>query len=140
MPTLYTELIRANIYRNGAELVRHGTVELSAGRQTLLVYGMSQTTRTDTARLYGPEGVSCSDLRFMPRYDESGNPEATAIQERIEALKLHIKVRELQTDMWKNNGDFSNRTNQPVAEVQDYIEQLPLRLESIHEDILKVQK
>ncbi|MBR1814601.1 MAG: DUF4139 domain-containing protein [Lachnospiraceae bacterium] len=140
MPNLYTQITKANIYRGGAELVRRGTVELSAGRQTLFVYGMSNTTRTDTARLYGPAGVSCSDLRIMPRFGESGNPEATALQERIDALKLHIEVRELQTEMWKSNGDFKGRTSLPVSEVQEYIEKLPGRLEKINEDILATKK
>ena len=140
MPNLYTQITKANIYRSGAELVRRGTVELSAGRQTLFVYGMSYTTRTDTARLYGPAGVSCSDLRIMPQFGESGNPEATALQERIDAHKLHIQVRELQTEMWKSNGDFKGRTSLPVSEVQEYIEKLPGRLEKINEDILATRK
>ena len=140
MADLFTQLIRAKVYRRGAELIRRGTAELAEGRQTLFIHGLSASSQTDTARILGQEGIVCSDLRFVPQFGEAEESETDRIREQIEALQLHIKVKELQTEMWKSNGNFSARTSQPVAEVQEYIEGLPGRLEGINKDILATKK
>ena len=140
MADLNTQLVKAKVYRRGAELTRRGTAELTEGRQTLLIHGLSASSQTDTARILGQPGISCSDLRFVDLYDYGGQTESDAIREKINALELHISVRELQTQMWKDNGNFASRTSQPVAEVQEYIESLPGRLEGINRDILETKK
>ena len=42
----------AVIYRNGAEIVRRGTVKLPAGRSTLYVYGLTESAAVDTSTAY----------------------------------------------------------------------------------------
>ncbi len=138
MADLYTKVVKASIFRRGAELVRRGSADLTEGAQTVSVYGLSQSADIDTARLFSQEGVFCSDLRFMPQYDdETEDPKVKEIREKIEELEKAIEVKELQAELWKNNGDFSARTSQPVSEVQDYIEKLAGRLESLNKEILK---
>ena len=138
MADLYTNIVKASVFRRGAELVRRGSAQLEEGAQTVYVYGLSPSTSTDTARLFSQEGVLCSDLRFKPQYDdETEDPKAKALREKIEELEKQIEVKELQADLWKSNGDFSARTSQPVSEVQDYIEKLSGRLEALNKEILK---
>ena len=141
MADLYTKAVKASIFRRGAEVVRRGSAELVEGAQTVSVYGLSQSTNIDTARLFSQEGVFCSDLRFMPQYDEdTEDPKAKELREKIEELEKAIEVKELQAELWKNNGDFSARTSQPVSEVQDYIEKLAGRLEELNKEILKSRR
>ena len=141
MADLYTQTVKASIFRRGAELIRRGSAELKEGAQTVCVYGLSQTANIDTARLFGQEGVFCSDLRFMPQFDDdTEDPRAAELKEKIAELEKQIEVKELQAELWKTNGDFSSRNSQPVSEVQDYIEKLAGRLETLNKDILKGRK
>ena len=137
MADLYTQAVKASVFRRGAELVRKGSAELAEGAQTVCVYGLSPSTNADTARLFSQEGVFCSDLRFMPQFDDdTEDPKVKELKEKIEELEKAIEVKELQKELWKTNGNFSSRTSQPVSEVQDYIEKLSGRLEGLNKEIL----
>ncbi|MBQ2043121.1 MAG: mucoidy inhibitor MuiA family protein, partial [Firmicutes bacterium] len=141
MTDLYTKAVKARVYRTGAEMTRQGSAELSKGQHTLYVHGLSASSDTDTARIYSFEGISCTDLRFVSLYDDDGeDAEVKELSDKIAALEKLIEAKELQTELWKTNGDFSSRTAQPVSEVQDYIEKLAGRLEGINSEILAAQK
>lgn len=138
MAELYTEVVKASVFRRGAEVLRRGRAQLEEGAQTITVYGLSTGASVDTARLFSQEGVFCSDLRFMPQFDDdTEDPKARELKDKIEELEKQIEVKELQIELWKANGDFSERTSQPVSEVQDYIEKLAGRLEALNKEILK---
>ena len=141
MTDLYTKAVSARIYRSGAEVVRQGSAELEAGQQTLYVHGLSNSSDTDTARIYCFEGISCTDLRFVSLADgEEEDPEVRELTDKIDSLEKLIEAKELQTELWKANGDFSARTAQPVSEVQEYIDKLAERLEGINAEILSAKK
>ena len=137
---LYTKIVSASVYRGGAQVTRKGSAQLEAGTQTLYVHGLSQNAPVDTARLFCQEGLSCSDLRFVDRFGGEEDPKVTELREKIAALEKHVEVRQLQVQLWKDNGNFSSRTEQPAAEVQDYIEKLAERLETLNKDILDTKK
>ena len=139
MAELTTKTAKANIFRNGAEVIRRGRAALEQGLQTLRVQGISGTAQTDTARLYCQEGVSCTNMRFETLH----NDEPTEIEElrgKITSLQKQIEVKELQIELWKSNGDFSKRASQPVSEVQEYIENLSDRVAGLNSDIIAIQK
>ena len=139
MPELNTKIVKANIFRNGAEVFRRGNVQLEAGLQTLRVQGISGSAQTDTARLYCQEGVSCSNMRFETlRGEEPASIEE--LREKIAALQKETEVKELQIELWKSNGDFSKRASQPVSEVQEYIEKLSERVAGLNADITAIEK
>ena len=141
MKELYTHIVSADVYRRGAQTVRRGRAELSAGVQTLRVHGLSASCLTDTARLFSSEGISCSDLRFTSLIPEGQtDPVQDELREKIDTLEKHIEFRKLQIELWKQNGDFSSRTAQPAAEVEEYIDGLTGRLEALSNDIIKTQK
>ena len=139
MAELITKTAKANIFRNGAEVIRRGSVQLEAGLQTLRVQGISGTAQTDTARLYCQEGVSCTNMRFETLRGEEPT-EIEELREKINSLQKQIEVKELQIELWKSNGDFSQRASQPVSEVQEYIENLSDRVAGLNSDILAIQK
>ena len=142
-----TEIASAVIYRNGAEIVRRGTVKLPAGRSTLYVYGLTESAAVDTARLFSAEGVRCTDLRFLTDSETEeeagadmrpGGEETAAgadIEEQIKELNKDIELKQLQAQLLEKNGDFTHRKKQSAEEVISYIEQLPERLGKLAREI-----
>ena len=104
MAKLQTLVKRVNVFRNGAEVIRTGTVELKQGSQLLHVYGLSGTADQQTVRLFSKEGVSCSDLRFEILKEED-REESREISKEIALLQKQIESRQLQITLWQNNGD-----------------------------------
>ena len=97
MAELYTEVVKASVFRRGAEVLRRGRAQLEEGAQTITVYGLSTGASVDTARLFSQEGVFCSDLRFMPQFDDdTEDPKARELKDKIEELEKQIEVKELQ--------------------------------------------
>ena len=139
MARLQTQSKSVNIFRNGAEVTRTGSVELKQGAQLLQVYGLSATAQQNTVRLFSKEGVSCSDLRFEILKEED-REESREIEKEIALLQKQIESRQLQITLWQNNGDFSSRTTLGANEVQEYIEKLPERLEKLNREILDLEK
>ncbi|MBQ1533723.1 MAG: mucoidy inhibitor MuiA family protein [Erysipelotrichaceae bacterium] len=139
MVKLQTLVKRVNVFRNGAEVIRTGTVELKQGSSLLHVFGLSNTADQQTVRLFSIEGVSCSDLRFEILKEED-REESREISKEIALLQKQIESRQLQITLWQSNGDFSSRTSLGANEVQDYIEKLPERLEKLNRDILDLEK
>ena len=141
MLTIFTEAVKADIFRKGAEITRRGTAELEAGTQSVCVFGLTQTAQQDTARLLCSGSVACSEMRITSMAGESsGNDEQTDTEERIAALQKEIEVRELQEELWKTNGNFSARTSAPAADIAEYIGKLPERIRRIREEIREFRK
>lgn len=141
MIDISTQVVKAGIFRRGAEVIRSGKAELAQGVQTLRVLGMTAWAAADTARIYAQEGVTCSDIRAVPLYSDGREPEEiTEIRERIAVLEKRIETRRLQAELWKSNGDFSKRTKQPVEEIRNYIEKLAERLEGLDAEIRAAEK
>ena len=141
MLNIFTEAVKADIFRKGAEITRRGTAELEEGTQQILVFGLTETANQDTARLLCGSGVTCSEMRITSMAGESsGNEEQTDTEERIAELQKEIEVRELQEELWKTNGDFSSRTSGPAAEIEAYIGKLPERIRRIREEIREFRK
>ena len=87
MLTIFTEAVKADIFRKGAEITRRGTAELEEGTQQILVFGLTETANQDTARLLCGSGVTCSEMRITSMAGESsGNEEQTDTEERISAV------------------------------------------------------
>ena len=138
MADLFTEIKTVNIFRNGAEVIRTGKVELAEGSQTLYVHGLTNSAVTDTARLFCEEGVSCANLRFAPADQE--NTRSKELQEEIALIEKQIEVKEMQISLWQNNGDFTEHNSVSASEIQDYIEKLPERMEKLYKEILALRK
>ncbi|MBR4420951.1 MAG: mucoidy inhibitor MuiA family protein [Erysipelotrichaceae bacterium] len=138
MADLFTQVKMVNIFRNGAEVIRTGKVELVQGPQTLYVHGLTGSAAQDTARLYCEEGVSCANLRFAPADQE--NTCSKEIQEEIALVEKQIEVKEMQIGLWQNNGDFTAHNSVSATEIQDYIEKLPERMEKLNKEILELKK
>ena len=138
MADLFTQVKMVNIFRNGAEVIRTGKVELVQGPQTLYVHGLTGSAAQDTARLYCEEGVSCANLRFAPADQE--NTHSKEIQEEIALVEKQIEIKEMQIGLWQNNGDFTAHNSVSATEIQDYIEKLPERMEKLNKEILELKK
>ena len=132
MDTVKTTAVRVQIYRQGAEVIRKGCTELKKGTNTIGIMGLSDNADLNTVRLYLPAGVSLSDLRFSQLEEDLPSDK---IREEIDALKDRREVKQLQVDLWKQNGSLQGNNNVSLAEVKDYIDSLPERLDSLYKDI-----
>ncbi len=139
MKELITKVAKASVYRSGAEVTRRGKVLLDEGFQTLKVGGISRNARTDTARLYSSEGVSCSNLRFET-VSADDSRELKELKEKRSFLEKQVEIRNLQIDLWKKNGDFSGRDGRNAGDVRDYIEKLSGRIESLGKETIALRK
>ena len=148
MRHLYTAIKSADIFYAGADVIRRGSLALPAGTHTICVHGLTKTCVTDTARIYGEEGVRCVNMRLLANSrQDTGEleelPEEEAgilagikkLEEEIAGLNRKIEVKQLQAQLWKTNGDFTGRNVQAVGEVENYIEKLPERVLALQEEI-----
>ena len=140
MKDLFTKAVKAKVYRNGAEVIRRGSVELEAGVQSVCVHGFSASAHTDTARILCQEGLSCSDMRLAQSGQGEESPREKELRAQIDALKAHADARRQQIDMWKANGDLSSRTSLPIAELEQFIEKYAERIEALGSDIRATEK
>ena len=140
MDILRTTIDSVSVYRSGAEVVRRGTAELSEGTHKLYVTGMSGSARYDTVRLFGAEGLRCSNQRFEAFGEHQDEKESEKIRRKMEDIDRQMEVRQMQIDMWRSNGDFTARTAQSASEVEEYIEKLPERIEKLNGMISELRK
>ena len=139
MLKIETKISDVSIFRNGAEVIRKGSVELEEGKQTLQLLGLSSSALNDTVRIFSKEGISCSNIRFNDNDDED-DKESDRIKEQIEIENKKIESINLQISLWQNNGDFSSHNAIDVNEVESYIEKLPGRIEKLYEQIFEINK
>ena len=139
MTDISTVLKHAKVFRQGAELTRQGTVTLAEGTQTVRVLGLGQSCQTDTVKLYGREGITCSNIRFEKAVTDL-DEKIKAINEEITALERKVSIREIQAKLWQDNGDFSSRTVQDPEEIRKYIEKLSERFDVLDSEIRTFKK
>ena len=141
MINLNTSIEKISLYRNGAEILRKGSAELAEGTQTLIVQGLTGTARNDTARLFANGGLSCSNMRiYVPEQDDSEDSEYSRLQDEMSMITKKIEAKQFQLKLWKDNGDFSTRTEQSMSEMQDYIEKLGERIIALEQEIKALEK
>ncbi len=136
MKTIQTSASSVQVYRNGAEIIRKGTVMLEQGANTVRILGLSSDADLDAAGLYFPAGTGLTDIRFgrIKNEDEEDRP-AAALKEKISALQKKKEVKELQISLWKNNGVFQGNSKPDLKEVEEYINRLPERLDILNDEI-----
>ncbi len=141
MLNVSTEVISVNIFRRGADIVRRGQAEIHAGKQVLLFSGIPETADADTLRIFGAEGMTCSNFRVRNSgEDAEESPEIKELQTRIRELRELQEVKKLQADLWKTNGDFTGRVQASPAEVEEYIAKLPERIGTLQAEIARAEK
>ena len=141
MLNVSTEVISVNIFRRGADIVRRGQAEIHAGKQVLLFSGIPETADADTLRIFGAEGMTCSNFRVRNSgEDAEESPEIKELQTRIRELRELQEVKKLQADLWKTNGDFTGRVQASPAEVEEYIAKLPERIGTLQAEIARAAK
>ena len=131
MVNVSAEITSVNLFRRGADIIRTGHAELHEGRQILRFCGIPESADGNTVRIFGEAGILCSDFRFLgPGAGDAESSGAQELSEELRRLQEKKEVKELQIALWKTNGDFSGRISSNAADVQEYIEKLPVRSES----------
>lgn len=139
MLQVMTKMNRVNLFRNGAEVIRIGEMNLTKGTQTVHIQGITSGADINTVRFYSKEGVVCSNVRQMTLKEEE-KKETIKLQETLLDLQKQIEVKQLQQKLWEGNGDFTNRTQFDINEIKNYIDLLPERMQQLNADIQKIEK
>lgn len=137
---IQTTITSVKIYRSGADIIRRGQTELLEGENLLKIGGLTRSADTDTARLFFPEGVRLLDLRFNFDAAAEEDKPSDAIQAKLDAIRKKIEIKQKQADLWEENGTFSGRSQQPIEEIEAYIQKLPERLEELYLEITGLEK
>ncbi len=141
MQKIRTAVDRVQIYRRGAEVVRKAEVRLEEGTNRLLILGLGQGADGDTMRLYFPAGISLSDIRIVQKKSsDEEDPQVTELKEKIQSLQKKKEIAELQASLLAKNGDFSRVRDIPLAQVYEYLDSLPARLEKLNNEAAEYEK
>lgn len=141
MKTVKTTAVSAQVYRNGAEIIRKGTVKLEQGTNTVRILGLSDDADLDTASLFFPAGTGMTDIHFGDgeNIDEEDS-ESSVLSGKIDDLKKKKEVKELQVSLWKENGVFKGSARPNLKEVEDYIIRLPERVNALNDEIADISR
>ena len=95
------------VYRNGCFIKRSGTINLSAGKQTVVIDRLPQSLDSSTLTLSLPENVSGTNVQ-VEFLDAKQKEEITKdIQQKINSINNNIELKKTQIEMWNRNADFS---------------------------------
>ena len=141
MQKVMTKIDRVQIYRRGAQIVRKASVDLEEGVNKLRITGLGQNIDADTMRLFFPEGISLSDIRFVRENNEKeDDPGITDLKDRIRALQKKKETRELQATLLAKNADFSRNREVSLEQASAFIESLPEKLEALDREVSEFEK
>jgi len=134
-----TTVKEVQVYRVGATVIRYGEAELTAGRNTLMIGGMTETADSGSFKLKFPEKVRAVNLQVINPEDmqnkEELQKESAAIRKQLDDIEYQIETCELMLELRKKNSDFSARQNITTEEQEKMLEALPEQLISLHRKI-----
>ena len=127
-----------SIYREGSIFKKCGTLHLEKGSQNIQIGGLSSTLDPNTIRLFLPEQVSCGNVQPKTLTSAEKDEKLLDMQNKLHLLEANIEAKRTQLTMWTANADFSQKDSLNVAEMADYIEKLPTRLQTIEEELIEL--
>ena len=134
-----TTVKEVQVYRVGAIVIRRGEAELKAGRNCLMIGGMTETADSGSFKLKFPEKIRAVNLQVVNPEDlnnkEDIEKESDALRKQLDDLEYQIETCELMLELRKKNSDFSGRQNITTEEQEKMLEALPEQLISLHRKI-----
>jgi len=134
-----TTVKEVQVYRVGATVIRYGEAELAAGRNILVIGGMTETADSGSFKLKFPEKVRAVNLQVVNPEDmqDKGEiqKESEAVKKQLDDIDYQIGTCELMLELRKKNSDFSGRQNITTEEQEKMLEALPEQLLSLHRKI-----
>ena len=137
-----TEVKEVSIYRRSATLIRAGVAKLEAGRNLVYIAGLTKTADTGSFRLKFPPTVKAVNMQLVnPKETDLGEEkESERIREKIAELAYRINTCNYLDEMWKNNGNFTMRSNITIDEQENYIRKRPDELAKNHAEVKELTK
>ena len=137
-----TEVKEVSIYRRSATVIRAGIAKLEAGRNLVYIAGLTKTADAGSFRLKFPPTVKAVNMQLVnPKETDLGEEkESERIREKIAELAYRINTCNYLDEMWKNNGNFTMRSNITIDEQENYIRKLPEELAKNHAEVKELTK
>ena len=137
-----SKLNEVSVYRSGFFARRTAAVELTGGKQTVVIEKLSSSLDPSTLRVSLPASVKASNVQVESLNPQQKNDMLADLKLQLATLENRITIKQGQIEMYTRNADFSEKTSISVNEMADYIEKLPERVEKIYEEIenIKIEK
>jgi len=126
-----TKVVNAAIYRQGAIITRRGSVNLQEGSQRIHLKGLSPFLDESSLRLALPGELKGGQVQTEYPDKEQVDAALKELNDRQALLKEQLENLNRQAILWEKNGDFSAKSALSVAEMTEYLEKLPARLEAL---------
>ena len=135
-----TVIQEVQVYRQGAEITRKGTISLEEGRNRVRIAGLSENSDANSLKLFFPESVTGNNIHTInPAVDlQDEEKESDEITQKIEFLTKEIEILNEQQQLWKTNGNFQKLNSVDMKDMESYIEKLPDRVMEIFHKIAEL--
>ncbi|MBR2825192.1 MAG: DUF4139 domain-containing protein [Solobacterium sp.] len=129
-----------SVYRQGAYVSRQGKISLKKGQQTLVLDSLPNTIIPSTVVLSLTENIKGSNVQVHLLDEEIRKEQLKEEKRKLDELNHSITVKEAQIELWNKNGDFSGGKDINIAQMSEYIEKLPERLNTLYSELLNLNE
>ena len=140
-------LTRAEVYLNDARLFYNTQVKVTAGKQKIILHGLSPHMVQESFSLKGLGKADIIDIKFRPNFLHGKRESAeikklkqqlSALRQKINTIQADIKALEEEKKILEANR--SNKQNTSLALLQQKIRYFKERIKSIHQQLFKLRQ
>lgn len=135
-----TTVKEMTIYRDGAMVTRTGNLSLKQGQHSIEIEGLSSSMDPSTIRFFLPENVTGSNVQPKSFTQKEQEKQLQDLNAQLQLLESNIQAKQTQLELWKTNADFSQKDSLSISDMTSYIEQLPVRIAKIQEELIPLQQ
>lgn len=128
---IFAPVNAVRIYRNGAVIRRKAQVSLEAGKNEVLLQGISSTADKDSLRLSFQEGLSVQDVEVVPYSTFADKNQIDDVIDEIAEKQTVIRNLEKIEELWFANGNFESRGECSNETIENYLDSLPGHLDDL---------
>ena len=128
-----TAIKEVAIYRDGAFVKRQGKFSVEAGSKNVTLCDLPFNIDPSTLRLSLPKGIKGSNVQCKKLTNEEKTERSRELQNQLNEIENQLSILASQKELWCTNGDFTGNKNLDIAQMSEYINKLPERLEGLYQ-------
>ncbi len=126
-----TQIKEVAIYRDSAFVKRQGKVTLNAGSSNVTLCDLPANIDPSTIRLSLPKGIKGSNVQTKKLTNEEKEEKNRELLKQLNEGENQLSILNTQKELWCANGDFTGDKNLDIAQMSEYLDKLPKRLEDL---------
>ena len=128
-----TQIREVAIYRDSAFVKRQGKITLNAGSDNVTLCDLPANIDPSTIRLSLPKGVKGSNVQTRKLTNEEKEEKNRELLKQLGETDNQLAILNTQKELWCANGDFTGDKNLDIAQMSEYLDKLPKRLEELYQ-------